>query len=73
MNVERLKGRAPEAIHHLSISEDPRPFGVPKHGQLKATYAYELGSSSRILYAVNPGTREVVFLRTCSHAEVYRE
>ncbi|MDG7007114.1 MAG: type II toxin-antitoxin system mRNA interferase toxin, RelE/StbE family [Nitrososphaerota archaeon] len=70
---ERMKGRVLEAIHILSSSEDPRRFGVPKHGQLKGTFAYELGSSSRILYAVNQRTREILFLRTCSHAEVYRE
>ena len=70
---ERMKGRVLEAIHVLSASEDPRRFGVPKHGQLRGTFAYELGSSSRILYAVDPRAREILFLRTCSHAEVYRD
>lgn len=70
---ERMKGRVLEAIRVLSSSEAPTRFGVPKHGQLKGTFAYELGSSNRILYAVNQRTREVLFLRTCSHAEVYRD
>ena len=70
---ERMKGRVLEAIHVLSSSDDPRRFGVPKHGQLKGTFAYELGSSNRILFAVNPRNREILFLRTCSHAEVYRD
>ena len=70
---ERMKGRVLEAIHGLAASEDPRRFGVPKHGQLRETFAYELGSSSRILYAVDPRTREILFLRTRAHAEVYRE
>ncbi|MDV3244733.1 MAG: hypothetical protein LYZ66_06135 [Nitrososphaerales archaeon] len=67
-----LKRKVESALAELASSEDPRALGIPKHGQLRGTYAFELDHSNRILYAVDPERKEIHFLRTCSHAEVYR-
>ena len=56
------------AVKDIVSSDDPRELGRPKLGKWKGAYGYDVGRDLRVLYAVDPSSRIVTFLRCGRHA-----
>lgn len=67
----KMQQKVDEAIRLLVESSDPRNLGRRKHGTRDWCYGHDLDFRNRVLYAVNLVKKEIVFLRVCSHDEVY--
>jgi addiction module RelE/StbE family toxin len=71
--IEWMSEKAKEALKMLGSSTNPRELGRLKRGSLNGLYGYDLSSDCRLLYSVDDASEEIVFLRVCSHKEVYRQ
>jgi len=63
------QGRVKKALKELAGSDDPTKSGVFKPSM--KVYAYELGSSNRILYDVDFTNKMILLFRVGDHKDVY--
>ena len=66
-----LRSKVDDAILAICESNNPRTLGKRKHGSLRACYGHDIDFRNRILFFPDLTKREILFLRVCSHKEVY--